>query len=62
MVKVKNLEIWEEILFGQTASEIPRNPPLIKGGRGDFWQGRGPPWKNLAAGCGSANLGIDPEK
>jgi len=39
---LKNLEIGQEILFGRTVSEITPNPPLKKGGRGDFWQGRGP--------------------
>jgi hypothetical protein len=42
MVKMKNLEIGHEILFVQPLSEIPPNPPLLKGGRGDFWLGRGP--------------------
>jgi hypothetical protein len=39
----------------------PPNPPLIKGGRGDFWQGRGS-GEILAAGCGYANLRIIPQK
>jgi hypothetical protein len=34
---------------------------LIKGGRGDFWQGRGS-GEILAAGCGYANLRIIPQK
>jgi hypothetical protein len=34
---MKNLEICQEILFGRPLSEIPPNPPFIKGGRGDFW-------------------------
>jgi hypothetical protein len=38
---MKNLENWQEIVFCLTASEIPPNPPLKKGGRGDFWQGSG---------------------
>jgi len=38
---MKNLENGEEIVFGRTLSEIPPNPPLKKGGRGDFWPG---PW------------------
>jgi len=42
MVKMKDLEIGHEILFVQPLSEIPPNLPLLKGGRGDFWQGRGP--------------------
>jgi hypothetical protein len=32
MVKMKNLEIGHEILFVQPLSEIPPNPPLLKGG------------------------------
>jgi hypothetical protein len=39
---MKNLEIWQEIPIGQPVSEIPPNPPLEKGGRGDFWQAIGP--------------------
>jgi len=39
---MKNLENGQEIVFGRIVSEIPPNPPLKKGGRGDFWQGRGP--------------------
>jgi hypothetical protein len=42
MVKMKNFEIGHEILLLQPLSEIPPNPPLLKGGRGDFWQGSGP--------------------
>jgi hypothetical protein len=38
---MKNLEICQDILFGQSIAEIPPNPPLTKGGRGDFWQGSG---------------------
>jgi hypothetical protein len=34
---MKNLENGEEIMFGRALSEIPPNPPLKKGGRGDFW-------------------------
>ena len=34
-------EIWPKILICQPVSEIPPNPPLIKGGRGDFWQACG---------------------
>jgi len=39
---MKNLENGQEIVFRPTVSEIPPNPPLKKGGRGDFWQGRAP--------------------
>jgi len=39
---MKNLENGQEIVFRRTVSEIPPNPPLKKGGRGDFWQGRAP--------------------
>jgi hypothetical protein len=38
---MKNLENGEGIMFGRTFSEIPPNPPLKKGGRGDFGPG---PW------------------
>jgi hypothetical protein len=41
-VKMENLENCQEIVLGLTISEIPPNPPFLKGGRGDFWQGRGP--------------------
>jgi hypothetical protein len=34
---MKNLENSEVIMFGRPLSEIPPNPPLKKGGRGDFW-------------------------
>jgi hypothetical protein len=39
-MNMKNLEFYQETLIGQPASEIPPNP-FAKGGRGDFWQGRG---------------------
>ena len=39
---MENLENCQEIVLGLTISEIPPNPPFLKGGRGDFWQGRGP--------------------
>ena len=39
---MENLENCQEIVFGLTISEIPPNPPFLKGGRGDFWQDRGP--------------------
>jgi hypothetical protein len=29
-------EIWQKILICQPVSEIPPNPPLIKGGQGGF--------------------------
>jgi len=38
-VKRKNLEIGQEILSGQSISEIPPNPPFIKGGEGGFLAG-----------------------
>jgi hypothetical protein len=39
--------------FWKPTSEIPPNPPLVKGGRGDFW--RALPHGNLF-GCGFAVL------
>ena len=39
-IDTKNLETWQETLIGQPVSEIPPNPPLRKGGRGDFWKAR----------------------
>jgi hypothetical protein len=38
---MKNLEICQEILFGQPLSEIPPQPPFNKGGQGGFLAG---PW------------------
>jgi len=38
---MKNFEICQEILFGRSLSEIPPNPPLIKGGEGGFLAGQG---------------------
>jgi hypothetical protein len=35
----KNLESYQEIVFGRTVSEIPPNPPFIKGGEGGFLAG-----------------------
>jgi len=40
MVKMKNFEIGHEILFVQPLSEIPPNPPLLKGGQGGFLAGQ----------------------
>jgi len=52
---MKNLENVEEIVLGWTLSEIPPNPPLKKGGRGDFWPG---PWSKGKARLLVASLPI----
>jgi len=43
----------KKIHFGNPPPEIPPNPPLVKGGRGDFWGAL--PHGNLF-GCGFAAL------
>jgi hypothetical protein len=57
---MKEPEVGQKILFGQPLAEIPPNPPLKKGGRGDFWQARGTR-DNPRYRCGSVNPGIVPE-
>jgi hypothetical protein len=59
-IDIKNLEIGQKILIGQGLSEIPPNPPLIKGGWGDFWQDRGEKKKSYPL-VSFAHLGITPE-
>jgi hypothetical protein len=38
-MRLQDLEIWQEIASCRLVSEIPPNPPLIKGGEGGFLEG-----------------------